>query len=73
MSTFRKIASLDAHLDAETIGLQLHDPLTVWYAMAREEGWRFVVEDLRVGLFSLFVTVGLSGGSWAIFCQVQPS
>ena len=57
MSTFRKIASLDAHLDAETIGLQLHDPLTVWYAMAREEGWRFVVEDLRVGLFSLFVTV----------------
>ncbi|KAK7193563.1 hypothetical protein DPSP01_000118 [Paraphaeosphaeria sporulosa] len=49
LSTFRKIASLDSHLDADTIGLHLHDPLTVWYAMAAEdEGWKFVTEDLRV-------------------------
>lgn len=49
LSTFRKIASLDSHLDAETIGLHLHDPLTVWYAMAHSDpGWKFVTEDLRV-------------------------
>ncbi|KAL5389364.1 hypothetical protein PMIN03_009451 [Paraphaeosphaeria minitans] len=49
LSTFRKIASLDSHLDADTIGLHLHDPLTVWYAMAAgDEGWKFVTEDLRV-------------------------
>ncbi|KAF2447593.1 nucleoside hydrolase [Karstenula rhodostoma CBS 690.94] len=49
LSTFRKIASLDAHLDADTIGLQLHDPLTVWYAMAAGDPlWKFVTEDLRV-------------------------
>lgn len=58
MSTFRKIASLDSHLDAETIGLHLHDPLTVWYAMARgEEGWKFVVEDLRVGVYSFVALI----------------
>lgn len=49
MSTFRKIASLDSHLDADTIGLHLHDPLTVWYAMASgDPKWEFVTEDLRV-------------------------
>jgi inosine-uridine nucleoside N-ribohydrolase len=49
LSTFRKIASLDAHLDPDTIGLQLHDPLTVWYAMASQDPlWKFVIEDLRV-------------------------
>lgn len=52
LSTFRKIASLDAHLDPETIGLQLHDPLTVWYAMAAGDPlWKFVTEDLRVSSF----------------------
>lgn len=49
LSTFRKIASLDSHLDADTIGLHLHDPLTIWYAMASEDPkWDFVTEDLRV-------------------------
>ncbi|KAJ4296744.1 hypothetical protein N0V90_006792 [Kalmusia sp. IMI 367209] len=49
-STFRKIASLDTHLDPATIGLQLHDPLTVWYCMASSDPlWKYVTEDLRVG------------------------
>ncbi|KAL5466042.1 hypothetical protein PMIN06_000383 [Paraphaeosphaeria minitans] len=53
LSTFRKIASLDSHLDADTIGLHLHDPLTVWYAMAAgDEGWKFVTEDLRVSFLA---------------------
>ncbi|KAF1964927.1 nucleoside hydrolase [Bimuria novae-zelandiae CBS 107.79] len=49
LSTFRKIASLDTHLNPETIGLQLHDPLPIWYALcARDPKWDFVTEDLRV-------------------------
>ncbi|KAL1607698.1 hypothetical protein SLS60_002633 [Paraconiothyrium brasiliense] len=49
ISTFRKIASLDSHLDPDTIGLHLHDPLTIWYAMASSDPlWKFVTEDLRV-------------------------
>lgn len=50
-STFRKVASLDSHIDPETIGLQLHDPLTVWYSMSKSDPlWKFVTEDLRVSL-----------------------
>jgi inosine-uridine nucleoside N-ribohydrolase len=31
------------------MGLQLHDPLTIWYALsAGDDKWKFKTEDLRV-------------------------
>lgn len=48
-ATFRKNLSLNPQKDASTIGLQLHDPLTVWYAFSRADAkWRFKTEDVRV-------------------------
>lgn len=33
-STFRKVESLQENLSGDAVGLQLHDPLTIWYCMA---------------------------------------
>ncbi|KAH3933669.1 hypothetical protein HBH45_041420 [Parastagonospora nodorum] len=48
-ATFEKNLSLNPQQDRSNMGLQLHDPLTVWYAScAAHEGWEFKTEDLRV-------------------------
>ncbi|KAF2637983.1 nucleoside hydrolase [Massarina eburnea CBS 473.64] len=48
-STFTKIASLEPPSDAPT-ALQLHDPLTIWYALSSSDPkWQFSPEtDVRV-------------------------
>jgi inosine-uridine nucleoside N-ribohydrolase len=48
-ATFAKNASLNPQQDPKTMGLQLHDPLTVWYALcASNRAWEFKTEDIRV-------------------------
>lgn len=48
-ATFAKNASLNPQHDASNAGLQLHDPLTIWYALsAANPAWRFKTEDIRV-------------------------
>lgn len=50
-STFDKVASLQSEPLGDAVGLQLHDPLCVWYCMASSpaDGWRVNVdEDIRV-------------------------
>ncbi|KAF2704542.1 nucleoside hydrolase [Pleomassaria siparia CBS 279.74] len=49
-STFDKIYSLNSHLPRENLGLEMHDPLTVWYALsASDPSWKFTEgEDIRV-------------------------
>ncbi|KAL5116573.1 hypothetical protein ACEQ8H_005569 [Pleosporales sp. CAS-2024a] len=48
-ATFEKIRSLNPQQDPSNMGLQLHDPLTVWYAScAANPAWTFQTEDLRV-------------------------
>ncbi|PVI02086.1 nucleoside hydrolase [Periconia macrospinosa] len=50
-STFSKILSLSpSSLDPSTVGLELHDPLPIWYCMSPSlAGWDFIEsEDLRV-------------------------
>ncbi|KAF2131567.1 nucleoside hydrolase [Dothidotthia symphoricarpi CBS 119687] len=48
-STFAKNLSLNSALDPAQIGLQLHDPLTIWYALsAADPKWIFKTEDIRV-------------------------
>lgn len=49
-STYAKILSLDPSLDAAALGLQLHDPLTIWYCLsAHDPLWLFTAgDDIRV-------------------------
>ncbi|KAI8936216.1 hypothetical protein NX059_006642 [Plenodomus lindquistii] len=48
-ATFKKNASLNPQQDPTTAGLQLHDPLTIWYALsASNAAWKFKTEDVRV-------------------------
>lgn len=49
-STYRKIHSIRPDLDPETIGLEMHDPLTIWYALTSTDPmWKFTTdEDIRI-------------------------
>jgi hypothetical protein len=48
-STFQKNLALNPQQDPANMGLQLHDPLTIWYALCPDdEKWTFKTEDLRV-------------------------
>lgn len=49
-ATFTKMLSFDPSLTPATVGLQLHDPLPIWYCMtASDPRWAFTDErDLRV-------------------------
>jgi len=48
-ATFQKNATLNPQRDPSKLGLQLHDPLTIWYALsASDPAWTFKTEDLRV-------------------------
>ena len=49
LTTFKKLLSLNPNQDASKLGLQLHDPLCIWYALsASRPGWEFKTEDVRV-------------------------
>ncbi|KAH6615063.1 Inosine/uridine-preferring nucleoside hydrolase domain-containing protein [Boeremia exigua] len=49
MTTFKKLLSLNPNQDASKLGLQLHDPLCIWYALSSSHpGWQFKTEDVRV-------------------------
>lgn len=48
-ATFQKNLSHNPQLDPAKLGLQLHDPLTIWYAFTRSDPkWQFKTEDIRV-------------------------
>ncbi|KAF2018627.1 nucleoside hydrolase [Aaosphaeria arxii CBS 175.79] len=49
-STYRKIHSIRPTLDASTLGLEMHDPLTIWYCLTSSDPkWEFKrSEDIRV-------------------------
>ncbi|KAL1792237.1 hypothetical protein ACET3X_009988 [Alternaria dauci] len=48
-ATFKKNASLNPQQDPTKAGLQLHDPLTIWYALcSTNSAWKFKEEDVRV-------------------------
>nr|POE74833.1 hypothetical protein CFP56_37364 [Quercus suber] len=49
-STYNKVESLQTNVTGDAVGLQLHDPLCIWYCMAADEpGWKLHVdEDIRV-------------------------
>jgi inosine-uridine nucleoside N-ribohydrolase len=49
-STFRKVESLQDKLTGDDVGLELHDPLTVWYCIDQDNPkWELAVdEDIRV-------------------------
>lgn len=49
LTTFKKLLSLNPNQDASKLGLQLHDPLCIWYALsASNPAWTFKTEDVRV-------------------------
>ncbi|KAF5851115.1 hypothetical protein GGP41_003942 [Bipolaris sorokiniana] len=60
--TFTKNASLNPqHQDEAKKSLQLHDPLTIWYALsASNTSWKFKEEDVRVE----------TSGQWTRGCTV---
>lgn len=49
-STFRKVESLQDKLTGDAVGLELHDPLTVWYCINQDNPkWKLAVdEDIRI-------------------------
>ncbi|KAF2771779.1 putative nucleoside hydrolase [Teratosphaeria nubilosa] len=49
-ATFKTVESLSAGVEGDAVGLQLHDPLCVWYCIAgHEAGWKLIKdEDIRV-------------------------
>lgn len=49
-STFNKVESLQQNARGDAVGIELHDPLTIWYCMATDTSqWHLVEdEDLRV-------------------------
>ncbi|KAM0723218.1 hypothetical protein Q7P37_001418 [Cladosporium fusiforme] len=49
-STFRKVESLQDKLTGDAVGLELHDPLTLWYCIDQDNPkWELAVdEDIRI-------------------------
>lgn len=49
-ATFEKVQSLHPEVKGDAVGLQLHDPLCVWYCMADKDAkWKIIRdEDIRV-------------------------
>jgi inosine-uridine nucleoside N-ribohydrolase len=49
-ATFKKVELLDPGVSGDAVGMQLHDPLTIWYCMDDENPkWKIIEgEDLRV-------------------------
>ncbi|KAL6155837.1 hypothetical protein ACJBU6_06034 [Exserohilum turcicum] len=60
-STFAKNAALNPQIVPEKQGLQLHDPLTIWYALCADHpAWVFKTEDVRVE----------TSGQWTRGCTI---
>ncbi|CAI9633500.1 unnamed protein product [Alternaria burnsii] len=60
-ATFKKNASLNPQQDPTKAGLQLHDPLTIWYALCpNNSAWKFKEEDVRVE----------TSGQWTRGCTI---
>ncbi|KAI4940224.1 hypothetical protein J4E86_011190 [Alternaria arbusti] len=60
-STFAKNLSLNPQQDPTKSGLQLHDPLTIWYALCPSNPlWKFKEEDVRVE----------TSGQWTRGCTI---
>ena len=60
-STFAKNLSLNPQQDPTKSGLQLHDPLTIWYALCPNNPlWKFKEEDVRVE----------TSGQWTRGCTI---
>lgn len=61
-STYRKVFSQDPEQDPAKLGLQLHDPLTIWYCMSPSDPmWKFTKdEDIRVE----------TSGQWTRGCSI---
>jgi inosine-uridine nucleoside N-ribohydrolase len=49
-STFRKVESLQDDVSGDAVGLQLHDPLCIWYCMTQDDPkWKLSKdEDIRI-------------------------
>ncbi|MCJ1307622.1 hypothetical protein MMC25_001269 [Agyrium rufum] len=49
-ATFEKVGPLHSEISKEAVGLQLHDPLTIWYCMDDDNPkWKIIEgEDIRV-------------------------
>jgi inosine-uridine nucleoside N-ribohydrolase len=49
-STFRKVESLQDDVSGDAVGLQLHDPLCIWYCITRDNpNWKLSEdEDIRI-------------------------
>jgi len=49
-STFRKVESLQNDVSGDAVGLQLHDPLCIWYCIAQDDPkWKIAQdEDIRI-------------------------
>ncbi|KAF2722782.1 putative nucleoside hydrolase [Polychaeton citri CBS 116435] len=50
ISTFNKVESLQKDVSGDSVGLQLHDPLCIWYCIAgAQKGWEIIKdEDIRI-------------------------
>jgi inosine-uridine nucleoside N-ribohydrolase len=60
-ATFAKNASLNPQQDTTKAGLELHDPLTIWYALCPGNAlWKFKEEDVRVE----------TSGQWTRGCTI---
>lgn len=47
-STFNKVETL-VDVSGDAVGLQLHDPLCIWYCMTESDQWKLIEnEDLRI-------------------------
>ncbi|KAK5121011.1 hypothetical protein LTR85_005795 [Meristemomyces frigidus] len=48
-ATFNKFETLQENASGDTVGLQLHDPLCIWYCMEASDKWRLNQdEDIRI-------------------------
>lgn len=49
-STFAKVESLMEGVSGDSVGLELHDPLCIWYAITHDDaGWKIKMdEDIRI-------------------------
>ncbi|KAF2463367.1 nucleoside hydrolase [Lindgomyces ingoldianus] len=66
-TTYQKVFSLKPSQDPTKLGLELHDPLTIWYCLTSTQGnplasqWKFIAgEDIRVE----------SSGQWTRGCCI---
>lgn len=47
-STFAKVESLQEGVSGDSVALELHDPLCIWYAMYAHPDWEISTSDIRI-------------------------